>query len=490
MVSLSPQVPSEVEGDSTRLKQILINLLANAVKFTDQGWVKLTVEQTSPGKLLFSVCDSGIGIPEEKQQIIFHPFSQADASTTRQFGGTGLGLSICHSLTDLLGGELKLESRLGEGSRFYFEIPLQTVKAYQPPDLRGVKVWVEESTQAHRDVLLAELHSWGMNVVSESSECQVGIVSTADAGRDFPCLHLVSNDEMRHRKLNEVGPEHRFMLRPALREELAEGLRGLLHASAGPKVAVTPKTENYAVPAPPPGSVMLVAEDHEINQLVTQRMVESWGYRCQFASSGLDVVRFFSEGRPRLILMDIEMPGVDGYAATRQIRGLEESAFGSTQKTEEMDFIPILAVTAHLAPDLRSRCLEAGMDDVLGKPLSRSLLASRLLLWEEVLEGNRDRAAARFQGHKEIPDWPARFLSDIHAALSTLSMVAEREDQTSKEQTAGRLERLAFAAGLTRWGAKLVNWKTGRSRVPLQEIVTNFMQEWKSLAPTLLHRPS
>lgn len=486
IVSLSPEVPSEVEGDSTRLKQILINLLANAVKFTEKGWVKLTVERSAPEKLLFSVCDSGIGIPEEKQQIIFQPFSQADASTTRQFGGTGLGLSICHSLTELLGGELRLESRLGEGSRFFFEIPLKTVKPYRPPDLRGVRIWVEDTSQVHREALLEELHSWEMDVVSESSACQVGIVSTADIGRDFPCLHLVSNDEMRHRKLTDIGPDHRFMLRPVLREELAEGLRALLHLVAGSKAApVSPKSEEYAVPSPPPDSVMLVAEDHEINQLVTQRMVESWGYRCQFASSGLDVVRYFSERRPRLILMDIEMPGVDGYAATRQIRGLEESSFGSQK---EGDFVPILAVTAHLAPDLRARCLEAGMDDLLGKPLSRALLASRLLLWEEVVEGRMERTTARLQGHKELTDWPARFLSDIHAALSTLTVVAEREDQTTKEQTAGRLERLAFAAGLTHWGAKLVNWKTGRSRTPLNEIVGSFMQEWKSLAPTLLHR--
>lgn len=488
IVSLSSEVPSEVEGDSTRLKQILINLLANAVKFTDNGWVKLTVETAAPGHLLFSVCDSGIGIPEDKQQIIFQPFSQADASTTRQFGGTGLGLSICHSLTELLGGQLQLESQPGQGSRFFFEVPLQTVKPYRPPEIAGVKIWVEDTNQEHREALLAELRSWKMDIVSESSACQIGIVSSADIGREFPCLHLVSNDEMRHRKLSEIGSEHRFMLRPVLREELAENLRALVHLANGARTPVAPtKTEDYAVPSPPPESVMLVAEDHEINQLVTQRMVESWGYRCQFASSGLDVVRFFSERRPRLILMDIEMPGVDGYAATRQIRGLELSSFPPNSPGE---FVPIIAVTAHLAPDLRARCLEAGMDDLLGKPLSRSLLASRLLIWESVVEGQTPRSLARLQGHKELTDWPARFLSDIHATLSTLTVVADREDQTSKEQTAGRLERLAFAAGLTHWGAQLVNWKTGRSRTPLNEIVANFLQEWKTLAPTLLNRPT
>ena len=483
IVSLSNQVPSEVEGDSTRLKQILINLLANAVKFTERGWVKLTVESPTPERLLFSVSDSGIGIPPEKQQVIFQPFSQADASTTRQFGGTGLGLSICHSLTELLGGELCLESQLEQGSRFYFEIPLKTIRPFRIPELAGVKVWVEDTGLLHREVLLTELKSWGMEVVSESSSCQVGIVSTADVGRHFPCLHLVSNDEMRHRKLHE-GSTDRFTLRPVLREELAESLGGLLNHARPRASSPGPKVEEYAVPCPPADSVMLVAEDHEINQLVTQRMVESWGYRCQFASSGLDVVRFFSERRPRLILMDIEMPGVDGYAATRQIRGLEESVFNG----ERGEFVPILAVTAHLAPDLRARCLEAGMDDLLGKPLSRSLLASRLILWEEVVEGRLDTVAARFVGHKEIADWPGRFLSEIHAALSTLSVVAERDEQVPKEQMVSRLERLAFAAGLTSWGARLVNWKTGRSRTPLNEIVANFLQEWKTLAPTLLNR--
>ncbi len=486
IVSLAHDVPSEVEGDSTRLKQILINLLANAVKFTDQGWVKLTVECSSQERILFSVCDSGIGIPEEKQQVIFQPFSQADASTTRQFGGTGLGLSICHSLTDLLGGELRLESQIQKGSRFYFDIPLKEIKPFRAPEFQGVKVWVEDTGLLHREVLLSELKSWGMEVVSESSKCQVGIVSTADVGRHFPCLHLVSNDEMRHRKLQEGGAD-RFTLRPVLREELAESLRGLLNHTTPKSSLSGPKVEEYAVPKPPVESVILVAEDHEINQLVTQRMVESWGYRCQFASSGLDVVRFFSERRPRLILMDIEMPGVDGYAATRQIRGLEEASFSSNGGG---DFVPILAVTAHLAPDLRARCLEAGMNDLLGKPLSRSLLASRLILWEEVVEGRLEAGAARFAGHKELLDWPGRFLSDIHATLSTLTVVADRDEQVAKEQTASRLERLAFAAGLTSWGARLVNWKTGRSRTPLNEIVTSFLQEWKTLAPTLLNRPT
>jgi CheY-like chemotaxis protein len=230
---------------------------------------------------------------------------------------------------------------------------------------------------------------------------------------------------------------------------------------------------------------MLVAEDHEINQLVTRRMVESWGYSCHFATSGLEVVKLFREQRPRLILMDIEMPGLDGFAATRQIRALEED-----HRQSGLDFLPILAVTAHLAPDLRVRCLEAGMDDLLGKPLSRALLAARLSLWEQVLEGQVPRTLARLKGHKELSDWPGRFLSEVHAALSTLSIVADRDDEQAKALTAGRLERLAFAAGLTSWGGRLVNWRSGHSATPLTEIVSDFMQEWKGLAPTLLGRGS
>ena len=485
VVTLAPDVPGEVEGDSTRLKQILINLLANAVKFTETGWVKLMVECPTPGELLFSVCDSGIGIAPEKQGLIFEPFSQADASTTRQFGGTGLGLSICHSLTELLGGELKVESQLGRGSRFFFQIPLKPIKPYQQPKLQGVKIWVEDRQEQHRDGMMALLRSWGMQILDQPTDCQVGIATNSEVAREFPCLYLVSNYEMRHQKLVDATNETKFMLRPVLREELAENLLDLLEHRDGQSAPVRPKSEDYESPKPPAGAVMLVAEDHEINQLVTQRMVESWGYQCRFADSGLDVVRFFSEHRPHLILMDIEMPGVDGFAATRHIRGLEEA-----DRARNEDFIPILAVTAHLAPDLRVRCLEAGMDDLLGKPLSRSLLASRLILWEQVLDGAIPRTLVRLRGHKELSDWPGRFLSEVHAALSTLSIVAERDDQQAKELTAGRLERLAFAAGLTSWGGRLVNWRTGRSRTPLTDIVVAFMQEWKSLAPTLLGRGS
>jgi signal transduction histidine kinase/CheY-like chemotaxis protein len=485
IVSLAPGVPHEVEGDSTRLKQILINLLANAVKFTEKGWVKLTVESPTPGQLLFAVSDSGIGIAPEKQQLIFEPFSQADASTTRQFGGTGLGLSICHSLTELLGGELRLESQLGQGSRFFFQIALKTIQPYRAPKLQGVRIWVDDCEPEHRGSLVDLLRSWGMQILEQPQGCQVGIASTSQVGRDFPCLYLVSNYEMRHQKLVDATSENKFMLRPVLREELAENLLYLLEERGPEAVPVRPKAEEYEVPKPPAGAVMLVAEDHEINRLVTQRMVESWGYGSQFASSGAEVVRLFSERRYRLILMDIEMPGVDGYAATREIRGME--LLGNVA---DGDFIPIIAVTAHMAPDLRVRCLEAGMDDLLSKPLSRALLASRLVLWEQVLDGRLPRGLARLRGHKELSDWPGRFLSEVHAALSTLSIVAERDDQQAKELTAGRLERLAFAAGLTAWGARLVNWRTGRLSTPLTEIVAGFMQEWKSLAPTLLGRGS
>lgn len=482
VVSLAADVPSEVEGDSTRLKQILINLLANAVKFTDSGWVKLTVECPSPGQLLFAVSDSGIGIAPEKQKVIFEPFSQADASTTRQFGGTGLGLSICHSLTELLGGELKLESQLGQGSRFYFQLPLKVLQPYVCPSLNGTKVWLDDPEPEHRQSLLALLQSWGVEVVSEPEQSQLAIASRSDSQLASPCLYLVSNYEMRHQKLVESTEETKFMLRPVLREELAESLSELLGRGDRQTQPARAKSEDYEIPEPPEHAVMLVAEDHEINQLVTQRMVESWGYSCRFASSGVEVVHLFSKDRPRLILMDIEMPGLDGFAATRQIRGLEEARRGDD------DFIPILAVTAHLAPDLRVRCLEAGLDDLLAKPLSRSLLAQRLVIWEQVLEGKGQRNLARLIGHKELSDWPGRFLSEIHAALSTLSMVAGQDEQQTKEMTASRLERLAFAAGLTSWGARLVNWKTGRNRTPLPEIVASFLQEWKSLAPTLLGR--
>ena len=481
VVVVGRSVPVEVEGDSTRLKQILINLLANAVKFTESGWVKLIVGTEREGVLDFAVCDSGIGIAPDKLSVIFEPFSQADTSTTRQFGGTGLGLSICHSLTTLLGGELKVESRISAGSRFYFGIPLKTKQHYQPPNsLDGISVWVEDSQHEHRATLMAMLLSWGVKVSPEPQGCQLGVRSTSEPVYDFPCLRLVSNYEMRHQKTVLAEDTNPFMLRPVLRGELATALLALLE---GPGVVTengTGKGDDYAVPTPTVDAVLLIAEDHEINQLVTRRMVESWGYRCQFASSGVDVVRLFSQQRPHLILMDIEMPEVDGYAATRQIRGLEV-AEGRT------DFLPIVAVTAHLATDLRIRCLEAGMDDLLAKPLSRPLLASRLRLWEQVIVDPEIRRRARLDGHKELRVWSGHFLSEIHSALSTLSLVAERDEQWVMTLTAGRLERLAFGAGLTHWGGRLVNWRTGRDETSMGKIISDFMQEWKALAPTLLH---
>lgn len=478
VVEVEDAVASVVKGDSMRLKQILINLLANAVKFTSDGWVKLSVVAMGQERVRFFVSDSGIGIPEAKQALIFEPFSQADTSTTRQYGGTGLGLSICRSLTQLLGGELQLESKLGQGSCFAFDIPLEPLASYQAPDLTGLKVWVHDDQPLHLQVLTQTLTRWGAQVCRDAGGCDLGITSTG--GReDLPCLRLLSTYVSADDAVDS-GFEVGLLLRPVLREALTRGVEGLLTSEPESPIIVSGEDEPL-LPKPPLGSLLLVAEDHEINRLVLERMLESWGYQCCFAESGLEVVQLFAEQKPRLILMDIEMPEVDGYAATRRIRALE-----SEMGTEDGHFTPILAVTAHMAGDLRVRCMEAGLDDLLAKPISRSLLASRLILWEKVLCGEVVFSQARFAGHRELAGWPSCFLSELHASLSTLVAAVRRVDPVVIDTTVERLIRLSLASGLTQWGAQLMRWIATKDRDDLIKMVARLEQEWKSIAPTLV----
>ena len=231
------------------------------------------------------------------------------------------------------------------------------------------------------------------------------------------------------------------------------------------------------IPNPPAGSVILVAEDHEVNRMVVERMLESWGYQCVFADSGLEAEQLFAERKPRLVLMDIEMPGKDGFETTRIIRSLESQ--GGAR-------VPIIAVTAHLAADLREKCLASGMDDILPKPLSRKLLGQRLYRWESVLKGQLTWKEARFRDFEELKDWPGKFLSHINSSLSTLHALSHQASTDSIREPLLKFERLVFSAGLFDWGARLVSLPQPTQPEDISRLIEDFRQEWRDLAPSLL----
>ncbi len=470
-VWIDQSCPLEIEGDSIKLKQILMNLLSNAVKFTAGGWVRLLVNSPRPGWLLFSVADSGIGIPAEKQADIFRPFSQADVSTTREYGGTGLGLSICRSLCQMMGGRLDLESKVGEGSRFSFQLPFRFLKGFEPPDFKGLTMALDISSPARKQALELVLGKWNCKVVGWEQNPQMVITEKIHNSVKCPAIILFHPSAAVDRSI-AFRDDQRHLLKPVTRSILLRAIRELIKQKEESGAIRIPE-----IPNPPTGSVILVAEDHEVNRMVVERMLESWGYQCVFADSGLEAEQLFAERKPRLVLMDIEMPGKDGFETTRIIRSLESQ--GGAR-------VPIIAVTAHLAADLREKCLASGMDDILPKPLSRKLLGQRLYRWESVLKGQLTWKEARFRDFEELKDWPGKFLSHINSSLSTLHALSHQASTDSIREPLLKFERLVFSAGLFDWGARLVSLPQPTQPEDISRLIEDFRQEWRDLAPSLL----
>ena len=468
-------VPREVEGDSTRLKQILINLLSNAVKFTAKGHVRLIVAAPQKDWLLFSVTDSGVGIPPEKQGEVFKPFSQADASTTREYGGTGLGLSICQSLSILLGGRLTLQSEVGQGSRFVLEVPMRFVTDFLVPDYTGLSVWVSVPSAPQKQALVKALSGWGCQAAESMDKADLVVRKMGHGASARPSIVLLDPGQSSREESGEGARRH--LMTPVTRTILVTAIEELLNpASSGESV---PSSSQVEGPSPPEGSTILVVEDHEINRLVIKKMLEGWGYHCHLANDGDEALEMIELHKPRIILMDIEMPGRDGYAVAREVR----ASTGAEAR------VPILAVTAHLANDLRERCLASGMDDLLSKPISRPALAQRLVRWEEFLAGKCDRAAVRLGDFKELSGWPGCFLSPINSKLNTLAMLCASGQPDGIHESLLDLERFAFKAGLFDWGGRCVALPRPVNLQLSRDLIASFQQEWRALAPTLLGQP-
>ena len=476
-VSVSPEVPTELKGDSLRLKQILVNLLGNAVKFTLEGKVGLRVTRSSEG-IRFCVWDTGVGIAESTLPRIFSPFSQADASTTRQFGGTGLGLSICKTLSDLFGGTIEVSSQIEKGSSFVFTADLEEVAPFRPPALAGKKIWVQPDLLVTDNEVVLQLETWGGTITEHRDEASLHILCDSHLRMEGqPTLALLTNQQLQQGWSEGGFLKTVFLLRPALRSGLAESVTRLL---GQPSKVAAPPVANPKIPSPPEGTTMLVAEDHEINQLVVQKMAESWGYDVHFVNNGRDVLGKYLALQPRVLLLDIEMPELDGFEAARLVRSQEiESGFTP---------VPIIAVTAHLAPDLRSRCLASGIDDLLGKPLSREEVAESLWKWEEHRSERLARREIRYEHYSELAGWPQIFISEINGLLRTLEASLASDCRRAPTERLRRLENLSFSAGLLTWGSKLAHFQTNPGDDPnaLRKMIEQFQQEWIDLAPTLV----
>jgi two-component system, sensor histidine kinase and response regulator len=415
---ISEELPAAVRADPARLRQILTNLVGNAIKFTERGEVVVKVDLL-PGAdaervpLRFEVRDTGIGIPEAAHSQLFEPFAQADASTTRRFGGSGLGLAICRQLVAQMDGTIAFESAPGEGSRFFFEVTVERAERAAllafSEDVIGMRVLVVDDNATNREILQHRLLSWGARTgtANDGLDALRELSRAAEAGVPYELaivdMHMPAMDGLalaraiRDRaglggprvllltSLAALDPERLSAagvdLQLSKPVRLAE-LRRAFAQAAGRLPAAAPAPG--AAAAAPLRGLLLLVEDNPVNQQVAGEMARSLGCDVHLAEDGAQAVEITAQARYDAILMDCHMPRVDGFAATRAIRAREE-ADGALRT-------PIVALTANVMEGDRESCLAAGMDDYLPKPFDRDALAAVLGRW--LPRGSAARAGA------------------------------------------------------------------------------------------------
>ena len=408
-------VPERLQGDPARIRQVLTNLLGNAVKFTEKGEVALEVRLISKtethASIRLDVIDTGIGIPKEAQDKIFESFTQADGTTTRRYGGTGLGLTISRQLTELMGGKIGLESEPGRGSRFYVELTLpvqsgaeEDTRSSSPPTMFGLNVLIVDDNATNRRVLREQLRSWGCEPVDVDSgkEGLTTLARAAEQGTPFQVAILdmqmpemdgeelgrLIREDSRYNAMpmilyTSIG-EHSTMAqlrnqgfsvvltKPARQSQLFNAMLSVLddHHQSSPKDEAT-----RSHPHDPLGLKVLLAEDNGINQMVAQMMLQRFGCEVETVGTGRLAVKALAERAFDVVLMDVHMPEMDGYTATGQIRKAE---------ADSGRHIPIIAMTAKAMPGDRELCIVAGMDDYVVKPVRPDELYTALNQWKSV----------------------------------------------------------------------------------------------------------
>lgn len=401
---LPPEIPVSLTGDPGRLRQIIINLVSNAIKFTDQGEVVLHVEMKSCSDteifLQFTVADTGIGIPTDKQQLIFDSFSQADSSMTRKYGGTGLGLAISSRLVTMMKGQIWVESEEGRGSKFQFTACFglqKNVKEIKVPTewggLNDLSVLVVENNAINRFILQEILHYWRMKTtITESGEQALSVLEQAKESfslmiteaqmprmggfalveqikkkpdlSEIPAIVLSSigchGDEVRCRELGVKG----YLRKPIKQSELLNTILTVLDKPLR-RADSSPSDLSRSTHKSKQQLHILLAEDKLVNQNFAVTLLSNWGHKVVLANNGEEALAAWAADSFDLVLMDVQMPKMDGFEATATIR---------TKEKETGSHIPIIAMTAHAMKGDRQRCLEAGMDDYIPKPINQKKL--------------------------------------------------------------------------------------------------------------------
>jgi signal transduction histidine kinase/DNA-binding response OmpR family regulator/HPt (histidine-containing phosphotransfer) domain-containing protein len=428
-----PELPQCLRGDAGRVRQILLNLASNAIKFTAQGEVTIKVRSVDsgdgPAVVRFEVRDTGIGVTAHDRDRLFESFSQADASTTRRYGGTGLGLAISTSLTTAMGGDIGVDSAEGTGSTFWFAIPLEIAANVEeaPPAaniglLTGLRTVIVDDNATNRLVLETQLTAWGLSadVVADAQSALVRIRAAALEGRpyglavldmcmpgmdglelvqrirgdstldnDLKLMMLTSSMAVEGVELKAAGVDE-WLTKPVRSSDLYDRIIHLMTPSA-PPIRLAPSTPSARRTTSTSRGLVLVVEDNTLNQLVAEGILGSLGYDVDIVDNGFEALAAVEAKTYAAVLMDCHMPVMDGYAATEEIRRRQAGG----RRT------PIIAMTAGAMAEDRERCLNVGMDDYVSKPVTAEAVDAALVQW--IAEPDSSAAVPGTQA----PDAPA-----------------------------------------------------------------------------------
>ena len=504
---LESNVPPQLVGDAGRLRQVLINLAGNAIKFTERGEVSIRVlllgANETTVRLRFEVTDTGIGIPADKIGGLFRPFEQADGSISRKFGGTGLGLVISKLLVELMGGEIGVESQEGKGSTFWFSagfgrgvVPVAAVEPEPPPSLAGLHVLVVDDNHINRLLLARTLAAWKCrwSEAARASAALDALRTAAEAGDPFRIalldMHMPETDGEQLGRMIKADPQlapttlvmlssvgqrsHAGRLRRAgfeaclIRPVRPAQLLDCLEMVVRPKPPTPPNLPLAPLDAPSatPGAAhrrILVVDDNNTNQILALAMLKRLGYRADAVANGVEAIRSLSQIQYDLVLMDVQMPEMDGLEATRRVRDPQTKVLNPR--------VPIIALTAHAMKGDQDRCLAAGMDDYLTKPVRFPALAAVLQRWigpsialptEAITPPStapaavaipvfdRDGCLERLGGDaRHLRDLLSEFRREAKELLPELHTALRVSDRSRVQSLAHGLKGIAGAAGAT-----------------------------------------
>jgi two-component system, sensor histidine kinase and response regulator len=484
LCSLEQDVPTRLRGDPSRLRQVLVNLASNAVKFTQAGEVSIRVKleaTAEPALIRFEIRDTGIGIPPDRAHLLFQPFSQADTTTTRRYGGTGLGLSIVAHLAELMGGQVGFESQVGQGSCFWFTACLERQGgALSPPlSLAGRRVLVVDDNAASRELLAGLLSFWQCRPASAGDaetalallkstlprlECVIADLEIPGGGAERLAARMREDPDLAGIPILLLTPLSQTagtdywralgfadrVTKPVKQGELGSCLAGILGCGPEPARPDTQKTQDQALPSLPSGLRLLLVEDNLTNQEVALGMLENLGCQADVVGDGRSALSALAQTDYHLVLMDCQLPDLDGYEASRLIRQPATAVRNHN--------IPIIAMTAHAMAGDRQKCLDAGMNDYLAKPIDPRALEQAIERWitesassPEVPEFEPEDLLERLSGNEPLARRViARFLVDVKEQLAVLARAVENADCETAQRAAHSIKGAAANAGGSR----------------------------------------